>query len=132
MDYEKRVQSAAREIATLGLAESAHDVSDGGLAVALAEASFGPAGIGASLDLDSGLRPELLLFHEGPSRILYSAERPEELLAIALRLGVEALVVGKTVEGRLSIRNRGVSLIDCDVQQLRRSWEGALEAALEG
>ena len=37
MDYEKRVQAAIREIVNEGLAESAHDVSDGGLAVALAE-----------------------------------------------------------------------------------------------
>ena len=55
-----------------GLAESAHDLSDGGLAVALAECSFGPAGIGAQIDLDSDLRPELLAFHEAPSRILIS------------------------------------------------------------
>ncbi len=44
MDYEKRVQQAIREIVGEGLAESAHDLSDGGLAVALAESSFGPAG----------------------------------------------------------------------------------------
>ena len=37
MDYEKRVQEAIREIVDEGLAESAHDLSDGGLAVALAE-----------------------------------------------------------------------------------------------
>ncbi len=40
MDYEKRVQPAIREIVTAGLAESAHDLSDGGLAVALAECQF--------------------------------------------------------------------------------------------
>ena len=37
MDYEKRVQAAIREIVNAGLAESAHDLGDGGLAVALAE-----------------------------------------------------------------------------------------------
>ena len=41
MDYEKRVQAAIREIVNGGLAESAHDLSDGGLAVALAECSHG-------------------------------------------------------------------------------------------
>ena len=50
MDYEKRVQAAIREIVDAGLAESAHDVSDGGLAVALAECSFGADGVGASID----------------------------------------------------------------------------------
>ncbi len=70
LDREQRVQQAIREIVAAGLAESAHDLSDGGLAVALAECCFGPAGIGAQIDLDSDLRPEILAFHEGPSRIL--------------------------------------------------------------
>ena len=45
MDREKRVHEAMREILAEGLAESAHDLSDGGLAVALAECCFGPAGV---------------------------------------------------------------------------------------
>src|SRR5437763_14567478 len=64
LDREKRVQSAIREIITAGLAESAHDLSDGGLAVALAECSFGPAGIGAQIELSSDLRPEIPASHE--------------------------------------------------------------------
>src|SRR5262249_39569991 len=72
MQQEKRVQEAIREIVGGGLAESAHDLSDGGLAVALAECCFSAAGIGAQVDLASDLRPELLLFHEGPSRVLIS------------------------------------------------------------
>ena len=47
MDYEKRVQTAIREMVRAGLVESAHDLSDGGLAVALAECCFGADGIGA-------------------------------------------------------------------------------------
>src|SRR5436853_3763876 len=63
MEQEKRVQSATREIVNAGLAESAHDLSDGGLAVTAAECC---AGVGASLDLTSTMRPEFLLFHEAP------------------------------------------------------------------
>jgi phosphoribosylformylglycinamidine synthase len=132
MDYEKRVQAAVRETAAQGLAESAHDLSDGGLAVAVAEASFGPAGVGAELEFSSPLRPEFLLFHEGPSRILISTDRPEEVLSIAAGHGVEALAAGTTVRGRISIRNRGVTLIDCEVRPLRESWAGALETGLRG
>jgi len=66
LDKEKRVQEAMRQIAAGGLAESAHDLSDGGLAVALAECCFGAGQIGAQVDLDSDLRPEILLFHEAP------------------------------------------------------------------
>src|SRR5437879_12218967 len=107
LEYEKRVQAATREIAASGLAESAHDLSDGGLAVALAESAFGPAGIGAAIDLDSDLRPELLLFHEAPSRVLISTAEPERIVEIAARHSVEAVHIGSTVAGRLAIANRG-------------------------
>ncbi len=77
MDYEKRVQVTIRELVREQAVESAHDLSKGGLAIAIAEACFGPAEIGAKIDLDSELAPELLLFHEGPSRILVSTAIPE-------------------------------------------------------
>jgi len=130
MDYEKRVQTAMRAIAAAGLAESAHDLSDGGLAVAAAECTFGPASMGAHLELDSALRPEFLLFHEGPSRILISTERPEEIQRIAREHSVEAPVVGVTAPGRLTINNRGQSLINYQTEELRGFWAGALERAL--
>jgi phosphoribosylformylglycinamidine synthase subunit PurL len=130
MDYEKRVQTAMREIAAAGLAESAHDLSDGGLAVAAAESSFGPAGIGAELNLDADLRDELLLFHEGPSRILISTDKPEAIQEIARRHSVEAPRVGATIEGRLVIRNRGRNLLDCGIELLKGLWGGALEKKL--
>jgi phosphoribosylformylglycinamidine synthase len=130
MDYEKRVQAAMREIAAAGLAESAHDVSDGGLAVAAAESSFGPAGVGAELNLDSDLRDEFLLFHEGPSRILISTDQPEAVQAIARQHAVEAPRVGATIEGGLVIRNRGRSLLDCGIERLKGLWGGALEKTL--
>jgi len=132
MDYEKRVQAAVRQIVAEGIAESAHDLSDGGLAVALAESCFGPAGVGAALELDSDLRPEFLLFHEGPSRVLISTSRPEEALRIAAEHGIEAVQAGTTIEGRLRIINRGETLLDLDIAPLRQAWEGALETRLRG
>jgi phosphoribosylformylglycinamidine synthase len=132
MDYEKRVQAAVRQIVNEGLAESAHDLSDGGLAVALAESSFGPAGVGAALEFTSALRPEFLLFHEGPSRVLISTGRPADVLRIAAAHGVQAAQAGSTVQGRLSVRNGGETLIDLDIAPLRKAWEGALETRLRG
>jgi phosphoribosylformylglycinamidine synthase len=131
MAIEKRVQAAVREIVTSGHAESAHDLSDGGLAVALAESSFGGE-IGAEVDLDSDLRPELLLFHEGPSRVLISTERPHEVETVAAAHNVPALRIGTTVSGRLEIRNRQTPLIDCPLEELRRPWASALERAIGG
>src|SRR5258708_12874719 len=65
MDYEKRVQTAMRAIVHEGHAESAHDVGDGGLAVALPECPA--AAVGASIQVSTSLRPEFPLFPEAPS-----------------------------------------------------------------
>ena len=130
MDYEKRVQAAMREIAAAALAESAHDLSDGGLAVAAAECSFGPAGVGARLDLDADMRAEYLLFHEGPSRILLSTAQPDQVQAIAARHGVDAPRIGDTIEEGLVIRSRGTVHVDLNVERLKRLWSDALEKAL--
>jgi phosphoribosylformylglycinamidine synthase len=128
MDYEKRVQTAMREIVEAGLAESAHDVSDGGLAVCLAEASFG--GIGAAIDLDSALRPEFLLFHEGPSRIVISTPEPEKVRQIAAKLEVEAPRIGATKDSTLRIAGGTAVFVDCELKRLRDRWERALEDLL--
>jgi len=130
MAREKRLHTAAREIARAGLADSAHDLSDGGLAVALAEACFGPSQTGAAIDLDADLRPEFLLFHEGPSRVLISTADPERALAIARAHQVEACVIGRTQTGRLTIRLRGETLVDAETARLYAAWDRALERAL--
>ncbi len=130
MDYEKCVQQAIREIVGAGLAESAHDLSDGGLAVALAEASFGPAAVGARIEVAAGARTEFLLFHEGPSRILLSTSQPENVLAIAAKNGVEGVPIGVTMKERLRIDCDSKTLVDCSLTELRQPWETSLEQML--
>ena len=130
MDYEKRVHNAVREIVTSGLAESAHDLSDGGLAAALAECSFGPAGVGADVAFSSTMRDDFVLFHEGPSRVLVSTTSPEAVQEVAARFGVEATVIGSTADGKLAIRNNGRLLCDLQVDELRNAWESALPGLL--
>jgi len=126
LDREKRVQSAIREIVAEGLAESAHDLSDGGLAVALAECSFGPTEIGAQIDLVSDLRPEVLAFHEAPSRVLISTANPIKVAAIAEKYGVESPVVGITIEKEIEIRQRSVTLGTWEIATLKVDWERAM------
>jgi phosphoribosylformylglycinamidine synthase len=128
MDYEKRVQSAIREIVNHGHAESAHDVSDGGLAVALAECAVN--GIGASVELKTDLRPEVALFHEGPSRILVSTMAPEKIEEIAHKYKVEALRIGVTMNVGLRIGDGSVTWIDSPVDRLKQVWENALAEEL--
>jgi phosphoribosylformylglycinamidine synthase subunit PurL len=130
LNREKRVQSAIREIVQAGLAESAHDLSDGGLAVALAECCFG--GYGAWIDVNSNARPDVLLFNESPSRILLSTAKPQEVADIASKHGVEAPVVGVTIEMDLAILQRGAILGRWHIGELEAVYEGALESVIEG
>jgi len=125
LDYEKRVQSAIREIVNAGLPESAHDLSDGGMAVALAECCT--AGIGASIELATDSRPEIALFHEGPSRIMISTSAAEAVEKIAVSHGVECVRIGVTMKERLRISNGAVNYVDCSVQQLQQAYQNAFE-----
>ncbi len=128
MDYEKRVQAAIREIVNAGLAESSHDLGEGGLAVALAESCMG--GIGAHVQLDDSLRSEFALFHEGPSRVLVSTGDSEAVEAIAQRHGVGCPRIGVTMKERLRIDHHSVAWVDSPVDRLREVWENALEELL--
>ncbi|MSV29416.1 MAG: phosphoribosylformylglycinamidine synthase subunit PurL [Bryobacterales bacterium] len=124
MEYERRVHRAMREI--VPLAESAHDLSDGGLAVAIAESSFGGAGFGAAIELNSQMRPEHLLFHEGPSRILISTSDPEGVECIARAHSVEAPRIGVTIESTIRVSNNGVELLSIDIASAEQAWQGGL------
>jgi phosphoribosylformylglycinamidine synthase len=130
MAYEKRVHEAMREIAAESLAESAHDLSDGGLAVALAESSFGPACIGARVDLHSDLTPHCLLFHEGPSRILISTAHADRVQQIASAHKVEAPVVGVTIKEELQVRNNSEVLVLSKIASLRERHGSSLAKTL--
>jgi len=130
MAHEKRVHKTIREIVTTHLADAAHDLSDGGLAIALCESSFGPAGIGAHIEIPAGTRPEFELFHEGPSRILVATSQPEKVVEIARKNSVEAPRIGVTMKERLRIDYGPETLLDCDLTELRQPWETSLERLL--
>jgi phosphoribosylformylglycinamidine synthase len=109
MAQEKRVHEAMRAIHAERLAESAHDLSDGGLAVTLAECTT--AEIGAEIHLDSDLAPAHLLFHEAPSRILITTTNAARVLEICGEQRIECLTLGVTMEARLEITNRRRKLV---------------------
>jgi len=117
-----------REIVSSGAAESAHDVSDGGLAVALAECCMG--GTGAALAIESPLTREIGLFHEGPSRIVVSTANPGAVEEIAGRHGVAAARVGITMNRALAIDWNGSPVAALPVEEIRRIYENSLETQL--
>ncbi len=130
MDFEKRVQATVREAVASKVVSSAHDLSDGGLAFALAECTIA-SGVGATIELDSDLRPELLLFHEGPSRVIVAAQDLSAVEAIAAKNQVPLLRLGHTVKGTLTISNRGDQLVQASSEELLEPWENAIPHAIE-
>jgi phosphoribosylformylglycinamidine synthase len=131
MAYEKRVHEAMREIVAQGLAESAHDLSEGGLAVALAESST--LALGAKSICGVGVNACALfhLFNESPSRILISTHDPKQIQSIALQFGVQSPIIGVTMKGRLQIGNEDHMLIDVATADLKHSFEDALPRLLK-
>jgi phosphoribosylformylglycinamidine synthase subunit PurL len=130
MTYEKRVHDCVREILAAGLAESAHDLSDGGLAVALSECCNGE--IGAEITVVAQERVEFTLFGEAPSRILLSTKDPEQIREIALRFGVDCPDLGVTMKRRLQIGNGEVNWIDIPTADLKQNSEQSFFQRLSG
>jgi phosphoribosylformylglycinamidine synthase len=134
LDIEKEatLQRALVAIIGAGLVESAHDCSDGGLAVALVESAL-PGGVGLRVRLPGQhLAPEFLLFGEDASRVILSCD-PMHLTRIkqvAEEYGVFADVLGETGTDRVEISVDGQGLISAGIVELREAYEGALERAL--
>ena len=123
------VQGFLRQAIAAGLVRSAHDLSDGGLAVAAAEACIS-SGLGAHLELPaSAVRMDRLLFAEGGARILVSVA-PAQTVAWQEALdpsGVPAQCLGVVVsEAELQIQQSGVPLLNLPVAQLAAQFEQAI------
>jgi len=133
LEHERRLHGLLARLVAAGLAPSAHDVSDGGLAVALCEASFGgPRGMGARVELVDTIRPDALLFGEAPGRVLVATDRPDELLRVAREAGVPARTIGSTGGERLVIGPpKGPPWIDAPIGRLRAIWAEAIPRRME-
>ena len=138
LGLERLVQETCREGIKQGLVLSAHDCSDGGLAVALAESCIlGDVGFRLQGSLDSSPRWDAALFGEKQSRIVVSVERDRMHLLedLAHANGVPASLLGYTNGSAFQIGSRdedGASTqngVDVPVAQLAAVWNQALEEA---
>jgi phosphoribosylformylglycinamidine synthase len=132
--HERRLHGLLAGLVAEGLAPTAHDVSDGGLTVALAEACFtGPAPIGARIRLADTIRPDALLFGEAPGRVIVATAAPEAVLRRAREAGVPARAIGETGGERLVIGPpEGAAWIDAPLARLHARWANAIPRRLEG
>jgi phosphoribosylformylglycinamidine synthase len=136
LDLERRVQQACLKIIQAGLVESAHDVSDGGIAVALAECSFSSYrrhSVGCEVNLEGDLSRAALLFSESPSRIIVSAagDALDRVLEIASECGVPASVIGRTGGENFVVKVNGETIINRSVSEIESAWRSVLPQALE-
>ena len=131
LERERAVQAACLGAAEEGLLQSAHDCSDGGLAVALAESCFsslGRRGVGARIELAGAISTAAHLFGETPSRIVVSFEeaartRVEEIAAWAK---CPLQIIGRAGGSRLRITVNGAECVSQDVGELEATWRTSL------
>ncbi|MBS3810506.1 MAG: phosphoribosylformylglycinamidine synthase subunit PurL [Halanaerobiales bacterium] len=127
LDLEKRVQKTVRSAVKEDVIKSAHDCSEGGLAVTLAESCF-ENGLGINVDIDEPISDEALLFGESQSRIVVSIA-PDDLHKfeeITVSNSVPYMKIG-TVQSREYKFNE---LINLDVGEMKSKWEAAIEVSL--
>ncbi|MEV5029443.1 phosphoribosylformylglycinamidine synthase subunit PurL [Paenibacillus sp. LPE1-1-1.1] len=129
---EKKVLDAVLGAIQKGLVASAHDLSEGGIAVAVAESCISGR-LGAEVALTSELRADHLLFSESQSRILLSA-KPEQAAALQAWLTEQGVVHAQigTVKGSgLTISVNGKAGIQAPVQQLEKVWKDAIPCLMK-
>jgi phosphoribosylformylglycinamidine synthase len=132
LTFEKSVQQTCLEAVRLGLVKSAHDTSEGGLAVAVSECCM-TGDIGAMLSLTDDLSPVSLLFSETQSRIILSIS-PENLFLlekVAVKHRVPMEVIGKVGGKALTIKKGNKNLIDMPVKDLSDTYYGSIENIME-
>ncbi len=125
---ERALQRLIVDLAAGRLVRSAHDCSDGGVAVTIAESCFG-GGVGATAELAG----EAELFSETASRIVVSAEasKEQDVLARAAAAGVPAKRIGTTGGGRVVISTAGQKAIDVPLAEAEHVWSTAIERFFE-
>jgi phosphoribosylformylglycinamidine synthase subunit PurL len=126
LKLEQAIQNCCIDAIEKGILRSAHDISDGGLAVALAECCMGGPDkpLGVRIEMREMIRGDALLFSESQSRILVSLHEKDlgQLQEIASGQGVALQVIGAVGGSRLSIQ----PILQLPVDELRSIWSSAL------
>ncbi|MEO6051699.1 MAG: phosphoribosylformylglycinamidine synthase subunit PurL [Pyrinomonadaceae bacterium] len=135
LEQEKLVQGTVLRLANEMLLSSAHDCSDGGLAVAIAESGFSSLGrkaVGAEINIENtGLSTESLLFGESPSRIVISCTAAN-LGRVKEAVGDCAFEVMGNVGGdMINIGINNSVVINANLADVERAWRDSLKKRLE-
>ena len=127
MDTEYNVQKLCLEAIELGFVISAHDISDGGLSVAIAESVISsPSDLGAYINIESKLTKQEVLFGECPSVILLSLNENSlyDLVLLAKKYDINTQTIGRVTNDRRLIINDSIEL---DKDAITTAYRSTLE-----
>lgn len=132
LDTEKKLLDGVLHAIREGLVASAHDLSEGGLAVALAESCI-CGERGAEVQLASDLRADQALFSESQSRIMLSASAANaaKLQALFEERGVPFQAIGKVTGKHLKVDVKDQTVIDSKVETLEQIWKDAIPCSMQ-
>ena len=132
LELEKQVQQATLELIKMGLVVSAHDCSEGGLAVALAECCI-QGKIGADVALTENIRPSSILFGESQSRIIISINKSkiDSVLQQLKKFQVPYKVLGSVGGDSLNIAGSGWK-VNVDVAEMEEKYREAIACLMKG
>ncbi|MGM0652158.1 MAG: phosphoribosylformylglycinamidine synthase subunit PurL [Bacillota bacterium] len=132
LEAERDVQKLLRDLISAGLIQSAHDLSDGGLAVALAESCLSGR-IGAQLNLAPSDYLPLALFGEGPSRVLISTapEDADRVSQLIMEAKVESSKIGIVKGDALIISHCDDIILELKMSALKASYEEVFSCIME-
>lgn len=127
LDIERKLQQSLLQAIRNGWIASAHDVSEGGLAVCLAESCFGKE-LGVEVDFSTDLRPDFALFSESQSRVVISAKTAhvEQLKAWFAEQGVPCQELGRVNGTNVNIKVNGKHAVNVTVSELKKIWKDAI------
>jgi phosphoribosylformylglycinamidine synthase len=133
LDDERALQNCVSEAIRTRLVKSAHDISEGGLAVALAECCFSNIhrqAVGADVHVPSHMEVCKDLFGEYSSRIILTTISPGELETKARQAGLELFRLGRVGGDRLILRYENDVAVDISIVALESAWRHALPKLL--
>lgn len=127
LDIEAKVQKQVLAAIRAGVVASAHDIAEGGLAVALAESLFGTKGLGAKVKVEGNITSAL--FSESQSRFIVSVKKEHQEQFEQL---VDAVKIGEiTDSAKLEIYANNKVVINQKVADLEDAWRGAIPCLLK-
>src|SRR5262249_43331095 len=133
LEDELALQRVVLDAIRAGHVKSAHDVSEGGLAVAIAECCYSNIhrqAIGAMVKIPSRMEAMKDLFGEYSSRILLSTRDAAEIVQRAEAAGLRAMVVGTVGGDRLILEYEDARAVDVPIAALETAWSSGLPKLL--